>query len=299
MAQDRLIICTTEQNTDRSVSIYAESMAYGEYTLQISFSSLVGYKANNVYNNVAMVSISRGKREVVKLVPDNNASSYAFNYRYIYFAGTTLRKPPSDTVFKYLFPATKDNVIRISNVSSIEDRLGRKPGTEYFGIGFIYGAGDTVCAARAGTVYELSDEVKTGEKGMEVFRSNRNRINIQQRDGTLAHYIFRAPIQLLVAGGDNVIPGQPIAVFNKESERYEVMFNVNYLDEKIVMGDNSNSISGAPPVYYRNLPTHFCVSEDGKTGSVFLTNQTFSVTHPKEIIGAELSKKEKKKIGLQ
>ncbi len=298
-AQETLVTCTSERNTDNSISIYAESQIQGEYTLKLSFPNLLGYKANNIYNDAAIVTITRGKREVVKLIPDKMAPSFSFSYRWTYFPGVAQRKMPSDSNFQYLLPGTKDNVIRISKVSNIGERFGLKNVNEYFGVGFIYGSGDTICAARAGTVYSCIDEIKTGEKGTLVYTSKRNQVNIQQKDGTLAQYAIRAPIKLLVSAGDNVIPGQPIAVFTSESERYEVMFSVSYLDEKALTSTPAIGSSNTAPAYYHYLPTLFCTGEDGQNSNLSIINQTFKIGYPKELVGTELSKKDKKKLGLQ
>lgn len=297
--QENLVTCTSERNPDNSISIYAESQNYGEYTLKLSFPNLVGYKGNNIYNDVAIVTITRGKREVVKLIQDKMSNSFSFNYRWTYFPGVAQRKIPADSNFQYLLPGTKDNVIRISKVSNIGERFGLKNVNEYFGVGFIYGAGDTICAARAGTVYTCIDEIKTGEKGSLVYTSKRNQVNIQQKDGTLAQYAIRAPIKLLVAPGDNVIPGQPIAVFTTESERYEVMFSVSYLDEKALLANPTIGNSNIAPAYYHYVPTLFCIGDDGQTSNLSIINQTFKIGYPKELVGTELSKKDKKKLGLQ
>ena len=132
-----------------------------------------------------------------------------------------------------------------------------------------------------------------------IYASKRNQINIQQKDGTLAYYTIRAPIKLLVAAGDNVIPGQPMAVFTTESERYEVMFSVSYLDEKAVTATTTSSNTNTVPSYYHYLPALFCIGEDGQTSNLSIINQTFKIGYPKELIGIELSKKDKKKLGLQ
>jgi len=299
-AQENLVTLTSERNTDNSFSIYAESMVYGEYTLKITFPTLTGYKANNVYNDMAVVTITRGKREVVKLIPDRTAPAFSFFYRWNYYPGVALRRAPADTNFQYLLPGTKENVIRISRVSNIGETFKLKNPNEYSGTGFVYGAGDTICAARAGTVFSCNDEVKTGEKGTLIFTSKRNHINIQQKDGSLARYDMRAPIKLLVTPGDNVIPGQPIAVFNTENEQhYEVMFSVSYLDEKAVMVNTTNLVSTPPPVYYHFLSPVFCIGDDGQTSNLQIINQTFKIGYPKELVGTELSKKERKKLGLQ
>ena len=119
--------------------------------------------------------------------------------------------------------------------------------------------GDTICAARAGTVYDCSDEAKDGEKGNQYYsKNNRNKIGIQHKDGSMAHYSILAPIQLLVEAGDNVIPGQPLAVFNKESEKYTVLFSVNYLDEKRITVDVNNNDPQMPVASpYLYLPAFF------------------------------------------
>ena len=296
-AQESLVTITSERNTDNSVSIYADSRINGDYTLKITFPTLTGYKGNNVYNDIAVVTITRGKREVVKLVPDKLSPSYSFFYQHTYFPGIAQRRAPADSNFQYLLPGTKDNVIRISRVSNIGDMLKLKNPNEYAGIGFVYAAGDTICAARAGTVYSCADDVVKDEKGALVYTSKRNHINIQQKDGTLANYAVRAPIKLLIAAGDNVIPGQPIAVFTSQSEHYEVLFSVSYLDEKAVMVNTQNA-GAITPVYYHYVSPVFCVGEDGHTSNLSVVNQTFKVGYPKELIGVELSKKDKKKLGL-
>lgn len=298
ISQEGLIICNTEQNQDRTISIYADSRAFGEYTVKLIFTNLAGYRSYAITNDMALVTVTHGKREILKLTPDKTAPIFSFSYRYQYLPGIALHRPPADGAFVYLLPGTPDNILRISSVSAIQERLGQKTKDAFYGTGFMYSTGDTICAARAGRVYDCSDAVKEGEKGNEVFRSIRNHINIQHKDGTLGRYEIRSPIKLLVAPEDNVIPGQPIAVFNRESERYEVMFSVNYLDEKKLLADN-NTGTVVNPDYFISLPTLFCVGDNGQTNPLTVTNQTFKISHPKQLVGVELSKKEKKKIGLQ
>ncbi len=292
------INCTTEQNNDRTYSIFAENSAYADYTVKLTFNNLVGYKSYNINNDVAIVTASRGKKEVIKLTPENNASTYSFNYRYQYFPGIALRKAPAENSAKYLLPGTPDNVIRISKVSNIKETLNQKLANEFYSTGFMYTMGDTICATRAGLVYECSDAVKEAEKGNEIFRSGRNSIYVQHKDGTIGRYSIRNPIQLLVTPGDNVVPGQPLAYFNKESVQYSVLFSVEYLDEKTLSADKTNG-SAQNIEYYKTIPASFCVSDDGKTIELETPNQTFKIVHPSTVIGAELSKKEKKKLGIQ
>lgn len=301
LSQTRLITCSSERNSDNSVSIIADSQAQGEYTVKLNFTSLTGYStsASMSSNNIALVTTYRGRREIMRLTPIKSAGMYSMQYSYQYFPGVVLRKRP-DTSFTYLLPANEGVPLRISRVNSIEEKLGQKTTNEFTSIGFIYRLGDTICAARGGTVYDCSDEAKEGEKGVEMFnRAGRNKVFIQHKDGTLGHYSILAPIQLLVASGDNVIPGQPLAVFNKESEKYTVLFSVDYLDEKKALVDNTNiDPKLPPPTHYLYVPTVFYIDENNKSGQPELRKQ-YNALHPKEIVGAEMSKKDRKKLGLQ
>jgi hypothetical protein len=297
LSQTRLITCRSERNKDHSISIFAESIAYGDYTVKFTFTGFAGYSLSvPMYNgNVALATAYTGIREIMRLTPVLSSGNFAMQYRYNYFPGAALQKKP-DTSFVYLLPGTENTPLRISRVTSIVERLGQKPTDEFTSIGFIYRLGDTICAARAGMVYHCSDEAREGEKVTEFFtRKNRNSISIQHKDGTLGHYEMLAPIHLLVAPGDYVIPGQPLAVFNKESDKYHLLFSVSYLDQTKVSVDNSNTDTQTSPYSY--LPTLFYLDENNRSATPELRKQ-YTTLHPKEIIGAEMSKKEKKKLGL-
>jgi hypothetical protein len=303
--QQRLITCSSERNSDNSLSIYADAQISGEYTLKFTFTAFQGYTASlmSTYHSgaseIGLVTVFRGRREVARLTPVKNASMYALNYMYTYYPGTTVRKAP-DSTFVYLIPGTDGSRLRVSGVTYIGERFGQKSQENFSAIGFIYKMGDTICASRAGTVYDCSDAIKEGEKGSEWYKRDRNRIHIQQKDGTLANYSILSPIQLLVAPGDYVVPGQPLAVFNKTSEKYHVLFSVYYLDEKKTLVDNTNSNWEKLPSAYTYLSTAFYIDPADRAGSPagLQIHKEYITAHPKEIVATELSKKDKKKLGL-
>ncbi|MDB5209343.1 MAG: hypothetical protein JWQ30_170 [Sediminibacterium sp.] len=303
--QRLLVTCSTERNSDNSVSIYADAQISGEYTLKITFTEFSGFTCSlmSTYRSgnteIGLTTIFKGRREIAKLTPIKSASTYALNYKYTYYPGITVRRVP-DSNFVYLLPGSPGNRLRISRVSYIGDRLGQKSQDNFSAIGFVYKLGDTICASRAGTIYDCSDEIKEGEKGTEWYKRDRNRISIQQKDGTLANYSIVSPIQLLVAAGDYVVPGQPLAVFNKESEKYHVFFSVYYLDEKKILVDNANSNAEKLPNAYTYISTAFYLDQADRADSParLEINKQYIAAHPKEIIATELSKKDKKKLGL-
>ncbi|MEO5685118.1 MAG: hypothetical protein ABIQ88_20910 [Chitinophagaceae bacterium] len=294
-AQERLITCRSERNADNSISIFSDSQAYGEYTMKLVFSSFNGYRSSSLMiSNYTLATVMRGQKELLKLTPDKQASSFSYQYTYQYFPGRALRKSP-DSAFLYLLPAAAGKQLLISKVNAIEDWIGQKRPEEFYGAGFIYHLGDTICAARAGTVYECSDAVKEGEQGAQTYKSGRNNIAVQQRDGSICRYEALAPIRLLVSAGDEVLPGKPLAVFNKESEKLIVLFSAYYLDEKkLSLYKSGENISSSYNYIY--IPLHFYTG-DNNNSSAIQVNKLYTVQHPKDIVAAEMSKKEKKKLG--
>ncbi len=294
-AQQRLIICSSEQNPDRSISIYAESQAFGEYTVKLVFTSLSGY-TSTVNPDVALVTVPRGRTQIAKLTPDKSAAMYSMSYTSQYFPGVALRRAP-DSLFTHLLPGTEGKELLISKVRSLSETMGKQSPEDYYATGFQYQLADTICATRAGVIYETSDEVNEGEKKNQLFKSQRNRIGIQHKDGTLGQYSILSPIKLLVNPGDNVLPGQPLAVFNKTGDKYTVLFSVIYLNEKKAYA-NSNFGASQAATPFSTLPVIFYDAES-KKGISLASNNRYPIAHPKEIVGLELSKKDKKKMGLQ
>jgi hypothetical protein len=292
-SQAGLIRCSTQNNPDKSVSINASSQAYADYTLKVTFTTLEGYTSRSLnISNIALVTVHPGNAEIMKLTQDNSARNFSFQYRYQYFPGLSFHKMP-DTSFQYLLPASAGNRIRVTSISSTVSMLSQKLGTEYRGTGFNYKLNDTICAARAGIVFEAIDTVTVGEKAEEIYKRGRNRINIEHRDGTLGNYGITAPIKLLVSPGDEVFPGQPLAVFNKENERYTVIFSTCYLDEKKILAENNMDNT----LYFNYMPAYFYGSENDRS-TILQRNKEYTVQHPGNIIAAEMTKKEKKKFGF-
>ena len=137
--------------------------------------------------------------------------------------------------------------------------------------------------------------MKEGEKKEETYTSSRDKINIEQKDGTLAHYFFTAPVNILVSIGDEVTAGQPIAVFNTPSNKLHLLFSVNYLDynrlKEFLLFDNSiekkkNIRQDLPVNFYLDKNRVNFINGSGK----------FKVLHPVNIITQEMTKKELKKF---
>lgn len=288
-AQPGPIQLSTERNSDNSISVMGENTSHATYSVMLNFSTLIGYSSSVTQGT--FIKLVPGHSQLARLTPERNAGSTSFNYSYRYLVGEAFRKKP-ETIIEYLLPAMPGKRLMTFPVNSVAQRLGIDTANDYHAVGFRYGAGDTICAARAGTVYEVIDDVKVGEKIEQTYRSNRNRISIEHRDGTLSYYSLLAPIKSLVGVGEQVYPGQPIAVFNQNADKYSMLFSVFYLMDK---NAQFSDIAPSGTKYYNTIATVFHTAE---TGGQVLSYGLYTADFPSALVAKELTKREKKKLGL-
>ncbi len=284
-AQNNLIQLETENNPDGSATIYATSYASGNYTLKVDF-NLTGFITN--FSNPFFTTIKQGKTQICKLMPDRSAGYRYLRYSYNYFAGTSFRKAP-ENYLHYVLPIMPGKISLVTPVNHIKTILEQKV-DPFYTQGFTYGIGDTICAARAGIVYNINDQLKKGEGKTTSFSENRNKIFIQHKDGTVAHYTILAPMLSLVENGDMVIPGQPIAILNQPAEKYQLLFSVNYLDEIKIKGEQ-------PSEAYQTLPVHYYLNNNA-VSTTLIIGQKYQAEKSLAIITEELSKKDLKRLGF-
>ena len=287
-AQTGLITLENEYYPDGSIAIYANSLAYSKYTIKLNFSSISGY-TNNRGGNPYITTVNTGRSQVTKLSLDKNAGFRSLNYNYSFYPGVSFRKAPNNYTH-YVLPVANGKTTLVTATSQLSTILGQQSNSYSYAQGFKYELGDTICASRAGVIYNINDQLKQGEGNNTVFTSDRNKIYIQHKDGTLGFYTILSPINCLVQNGDNVIPGQPIAVFNKPSEKYIMLFSIYYLDEEKIRNDNIKEILTPLPAYYY-------LNENAPSTNLS-QNQKYESTRSLEIIGEELNNREKKKLGI-
>jgi hypothetical protein len=286
-AQLNLISLQTEYTSEGDAVIYSNSQAAVNYTLKINFNSLIGYISN--VSNPHITNVNVGRYQITKLVKDKNAGSRIINYGYTYYAGKAYRKTPVSYIH-YVLPITEGKTTKVTKVESISDLLGQKSDNQFYTQGFTYNLGDTICATRAGSVYNINDQLKQGEGRDTIFTDSRNKIHIQHKDGTLGFYSILSPIKSLVQNGDFVIPGQPIAIFNKSANKYTMLFSVYYLDEEKIRAD-------VPKDVYNALPISYYLNENALSTKL-VENQKYDSKITPAIISEELNKREKKKYGF-
>ena len=286
-AQSNLITLSNETNPlDGVVTINAQSVATGTYTLKIKINAS-GFTNN--YTSPFLKTITQGSSQICKLTPDKSASMRGLGYNYTYFAGSAFRKPPTNFPH-YILPISNGKTTKANSTIDLSAVLNDKINNLKTGQGFYFEKGDTICAARAGQIFNINDQVKQGEGRETLYASERNQIKIQHGDGTIAYYTMLAPIKCLVENGDRVIPGQPIAVFNSTSARYTLLLSINYLDESKLNTDYPKDV-------YTPLPIYFYLNENSQSTQL-IDGQKYEAIRSLNIITEELSKREKKKLEI-
>ena len=96
--------------------------------------------------------------------------------------------------------------------------------------------------------------------------------------------IFKAPLR---SCNTSLITS---AVFNKESEKYRLIFSVFYLDEEKIRVEKPTDV-------YNTMSTNYYLNENANSATL-IENQKYESVRSIEIITEELNKREKKKFGF-
>ena len=269
-----------------SYRIMAELNKHGTYSVSLTFQQLTGLTCSEGSGAIVATLNGIGIQQIATLNPIGDIGSPHFSYTYTSWIGKSINK--LDSLYPYLLPATTNKSIKTSGTYFLGDLFGKSKG-DFYAMGFQYSFGDTICATRAGTVFDVFDKAEPRKEGEIFSTKTRNFIYIEHNDGTLARYNILCEIKLLVQNGDKVIPGQPIAIFEKPESDYTMIFDVYYL--------NLRETEKAVTNYFTTRPKFVLGSNEIALASPF--THYAQVLHPYEIITKELSNREIKKLGLK
>jgi len=188
-------------------------------------------------------------------------------------------KPEIDSKFPYLIPAGKGSTVKVFYPSEKEGQVfGLRPEDA---IAFWLPLNDTVYASRlgvvAGGVNEFINTVSQKEKG----KRGQNVVRVMFKDGLVGEYRNLSLNKIFVGNGETVIPGQPLGIAEKGADGESfVVFSVFY------SSFSSDRMEYVRPMFYTGE----------KEPKVVTPPLEYKVSVPDELIGAEMSKKEKKQF---
>lgn len=271
-------IRVTPYTRGNDVIFDAESEMYGSHTLVLKF-SLQGYRYPA--GGEAIIPVQRGHNSSVYKLMGEESSSRSYNYKYRYYRGRYNCRPKLD--YPYLLPVATGKELGVTRLNNLDELFGKADVDSILGLSFYYEGLDTIRAIRSGQVVQV-DYKKQGSKeakGSLVYnRGSSDIVFVEHDDGTIVRYICITATDVLVEPGDRIIVGQPLAVFTKEGERQGLGIHLYYLGK-----DFSNK---------RIIPKFY--TEQGLSELNF--KQRYKSVSTKEILEKELTKKEKKKLGL-
>lgn len=220
---------------------------------------------------------------ICKLKIVDKARGTNFNYRYQYISGTNEVRP--DPLAVYLLPVKDGESTRIGNVTSIEKYLKRSDDEKVMGYSFEAEQNDTIYAIRKGIVYGIEDS--KGDYTNEFYKSDQNKLSVYHKDGTIAQYIRIKKGSALVKDGEKVEAGHPLALAtSKVDEKARFLITCSYYDAK-----KSKELN--KPFEFTYYFPKFLTAESKQTELTL--NETYTSTHPIDIITLEMTKREKKK----
>lgn len=285
-AQQQIRIYTEPDTFKKGLRLMAEKTQPGTYTCTVTFTNIIGYRCAEGSDNFTTSVSMMGNQQIGTITQMENATNFMLSYGYTVYQGKSISKV--DSLYPYLLPKTVGSSIKTSGTYFIGDLFG-KSNNEFYSMGFQYVLGDTICATRAGIVCEATDHAEA-RKENEVFSTKtRNNIYLEHADGTIARYNILNAIKLLVQIGDKVIPGQPLAIFDKKEKDYTMLYDVFYL--------NLKSKTTSETKYFTVKPRFVFTSNNIDLASAYSVYT--DIIHPSELITKELSNREIKKLGLK
>ncbi len=220
-----------------------------------------------------MKMIAPGFNTLFTLYRDPDAGLPRFNYQIRTFRSNPMALP--DLEFPYLIPFTPGKRVSLFDVKELLGFWGSKEPASWNATGFVAEPGEALCFARTGIIVEIAGEKRTSDPQLWYHTWN-HAVTVLQADGTLLCYRNVVADSKLKAGM-RVVAGQSLGTVTPGADELILLiFQHNFSDPGL-----------------RFVIPQFVIDE--KTTGVLLTSQHYTVTHPNEVRGREMTNKEKRR----
>ncbi len=206
---------------DNTLVITAKVYIPGVYTVYMNFNDPTNVSVNSY--EIRSVYASGEIMRLKAIDPEKTANA---NYTYFYVPGI-VGSYRTDSMFVYALPFSrfKDGVM-VSYARNADEVLKKVRTPDWVSVAFSLQRGDTVFAARKGTVVKAYDQYQQ----QFIHPARINTIEVQHADNTFAHYAGIEYNGALVSVGDVVYPGTPLAFAGAiVDDRYVSFLNVSNL----------------------------------------------------------------------
>lgn len=267
----------TERNDEGDIELYATNTSVVPFTILINYTELTNINSSGL---AELAVVRPGKRKVATLKPRVEGQSTDLRYTYSFVKGDIFGKQKEEPL--YLIPLPEGTITTGIRMTHIKNRLQpTEEVTDYVGVSFQFSLPTDIVAPRKGIVSEISID-KYPEKGNLDFDRSENYIELYHEDGSLTKVMVLKPGSEKVKVGQVVFPGDVIA--ESAGEDYNSGLHVRIVNMRPAK-------NGKDKLHYEMDPMKF-VSKEGI--SAIAESQKLEVLFPKEIVTAEMSKREKK-----
>lgn len=197
-----------------------------------------------------------------------------FNYQIKSFKSNPMAL--ADLDFPYLIPFSPGKEVSVFDVKSLDGFWGSKEPDSWNVFGFQATPGETVFASRTGTIVEVVGAQRTGEP-QTWYHTWNNSITVLQPDGTLICYRNVLDNSKKLKANEKIFAGEQLGVVAPGNTEIIVLIFQHSL--------NSTDLRFIIPEF---------VIHENETG-LLLSSQKYTVVHPTEIRGMEMSNREKRR----
>ncbi len=275
-----------------SYKIYAENKYYGYRVIHLTFEYITDGSCSKSDSGF-ITSVKPGRNLLCEVRSITKLSRPKFKYKTKSYNGHHKKKPDFD--YPYLLPVkNKSSTIIDKHSYAWDSYLGIDPPRNWYSLSVKTNVGDTIYAARMGTVTKVKNSIDNSESKQKVsFTSEKNFIRVQHKDGTTASYSKFKVGGNLVDPGDKVYPGQAIAISDAANYNYgsHFSFSVYYYD-RYPKVKNGETIDEMHNISY--VPIKFN-TENGLITFEHCGGKEIVANHDDNTIKYEMSKKELKK----
>ncbi|MEI7723946.1 MAG: transglutaminase domain-containing protein [Bacteroidota bacterium] len=209
-------------------TFYSENHDFCNYIVIVSMSNMRNLKASSSFPFAA--EVKPGKYTLFELSPISGENFPALKYAYTYFAGCS--KPDVKLDFPYLLPIGAGKEAEAFNYEYVNSNPDDPEPKNWYGIGFKTASGDTVYAARRGTVVGMKDTTEFLSPGHDN-SGEIGKVEIAHIDCSFG--VYESLSGIFVRPGQRVETGEPIGIAadGPDSEGRSFRFSVHYNDLRI------------------------------------------------------------------
>lgn len=260
-------------NSVGDVDFIAYNNSKAPLFLNIDFADLENTTFNEPLPYVKLLEPGFNNLFTLQRYPD--AEVPRFNYQIKYFRSNPMAKIDLD--FPYLFPFAPGSTVQSFNVENINGFAGTSEPRGWLATGFEVIAGQAIYAARNGIVVEITGGTRSTEPET-WYNGWKNSITLLQSDGTLICYRNVVDPKKKLKVGQKVYAGQEIGEIVTGASQLIVLVYHDSLNSKDKLF----------------IIPQFVTAENEI--ELVSPSKKYRVIHPKEIMGMEMTNKEKRKL---